>query len=434
MSDEKTTQPESTTPPTPPPRPGPATRPQKAPRQRTLWLAIVVLLLGLIAMALATGWLWQQRQSLEQQVSEIGQSVEEIRGQRQNAGSELSGRIEQLQASQREQAEQQRKLERQIDQAARSLLQMGNRTRNDWLLAEAEYLLRIGNQRLRMERDIDGALALLENADAVLAETEDMSTYPVRQELAREIQALRAVEDVDRVGLYLQLEAAIEQVEQLNTASLANTSALPQTQDGKDESATASADNTSDYLARAWEATKQTLSEVVVIRRMDEPVDAPLSPEQSAYANLNLRLMLEEAEMALLRANPVLYRRTLEKAQKWLEQWYDESSNQVAALAQTLSNLAKRDIRPDLPDISDSLNLLKARIAGRLQDNQQAGDNANSKSDTATGGSDQSNGDRAGQPQGLREGQSTDQGTDTNQGTDQNERPADGGQASGSGS
>lgn len=432
MSDENTTQPESTTPP-PPPRPGPTTRPQKAPRQRTLWLAVVVLLLGLIALALATGWLWQQRQSLEQQVSEIGQSVEQIRGRRQNAGSELSGRIEQLQATQREQAEKQRKLERQIDQAARSLLQMGNRTRNDWLLAEAEYLLRIGNQRLRMERDIDGALALLENADAVLAETEDMSTYPVRQELAREIQALRAVKDVDRVGLYLQLEAAIEQVEQLNTASLANTSALPQTQDGKDEPPTASADNISDYLARAWATTKQTLSDVVVIRRMDEPVDAPLSPEQSAYANLNLRLMLEEAEMALLRANPVLYRRTLEKAQKWLEQWYDESSNQVAALAQTLSSLAKRDIRPDLPDISDSLNLLKARIAGRLQDDQQAGGNSNS-GDRATGGSDQSNGDRAGERQGLKEDQSTNQGTDTDQGTDQNEGQAESGQASGSGS
>lgn len=394
MSEDANTQPEPTTPPPPPPSPQPRPkRAPEAPRQRLLWLVVLVLLLGLIGLALATGWLWQQRQSLEQQVSEMSQSVESIKTDRQNAGSQLSSRVEQLQAAQREQAQKQRDLTRQVDQAANSLLQMGNRTRNDWLLAEAEYLMRIANQRLRMERDIGGALALLQNADEVLKETEDMSTYPVRQELAREIQALRAVEDVDRIGLYLQLEAAIEQVEQLSNASLANTeAATPTANEGSDTTSTEDPSSTSAYLARAWEATKQALAEVVTIRRMDEPVEAPLSPEQSAYANLNLRLMLEEAEMALLRANPVLYRSTLEKAQQWLTRWYDSANRDVAALSETLSALAQRDIKPDLPDISDSFNLLKARIAGRPEQGQEQ----NQEQSPQKSGSDQGDASNSG--------------------------------------
>ena len=39
--------------------------------------------------------------------------------------------------------------------------------------------------------------------------------FPVRQQLAREILALKGIADVDRTGLYLTLEAAIDSVHQL---------------------------------------------------------------------------------------------------------------------------------------------------------------------------------------------------------------------------
>jgi uroporphyrin-3 C-methyltransferase len=352
------------------PVPTPSANSVKTPRQRPLWTAIAFLLLGVIALALVIGFQWQQRQALEQRVSQLSQSVDDVGAQRQSVESQVTDRLRRLESNQEEQGDRQQEMERRIDQAARSLLQMGNRTRNDWLLAEAEYLMRIANQRLRMERDIDGALALLQNADKVLEESEDMGAYPVRQELAREIQALKAIENVDRVGLYLQLEAAIEQVDSLTTSSLAATTPLDTA-----SAPTGETDTTADSpLLEAWQDVKQTLAEVVVIRRLDEPVKPLLSPRQSAYANLNLRLMLEEAEMALLSAEPVLYRRSLAKAQDWLGRWYNESNSKVSGLMQTLESLAQRQIKPDLPDISDSLNLLKARINGRLSaDDTDAG-------------------------------------------------------------
>jgi uroporphyrin-3 C-methyltransferase len=107
----------------------------------------------------------------------------------------------------------------------------------------------------------------------------------------------------------------------------------------------------------------------VVVRRLDEPVKPLMSPEQSAYARLNLQLMLEEAELAVLRGHQLLYTRALTKASNAIDTWYDSSNPRIIALSVTLEELASQNIDPDLPDISRSLQLLKSRLAGRLSDN-----------------------------------------------------------------
>ena len=101
------------------------------------------------------------------------------------------------------------------------------------------------------------------------------------------------------------------------------------------------------------------------IRRLDEPVKPLLSPDQSAWARLNLQLMIEQAELAVLRGHDNLYQQALDKALTSLDTWYDSSNNRITALRDTLTELKGRDINPELPDISRSLTLLKGRIAGR---------------------------------------------------------------------
>jgi len=61
-------------------------------------------------------------------------------------------------------------------------------TSRDWKLAEAEYLLRIANHRLLMERDALTAGQLLTTADKILADLGDFSVFDVRSRLADEDQ------------------------------------------------------------------------------------------------------------------------------------------------------------------------------------------------------------------------------------------------------
>ena len=357
----------------------PATVSKEPPARQKLWPVWLVAILALIiAIALAL-WSWQQwnnQQAVMQTLQSLKQDTAQLEDRYGDRGSQQSQRLQSLEeklASQRELIATQ---QRQIDHNARELLEAGNRTRTDWLLAEAEYLLRIANQRLMIEKDIRGAMSALEAADEVLAESDDIGVYPVRQQLAREILALKGLTGVDRTGLYLKLEAAIDSVHQLTDQALISENAPGFVVNAGAEQ-NAETGGEPGAIAQAWEKVKSTLMQVVVVRRMDEPVKPLLSPDQSAYARLNLQLMLEEAEMAVLRGNQPLYERALTKARTTIEDWYNESNPRVTAISETLAELAKKNVDPELPDISQSLDLLKERLAGRLNANKgSGGDNA----------------------------------------------------------
>ena len=156
-----------------------------------MWIFCLILLAGLIGVGL---WSWQQSQShqqLQQSLSHITDQNRQLEQRLSQGSNDHSGRLQGLEGTLREQQQRLSEQQRQIDHNARQLLDAGNRTRTDWLLAEAEYLLRIANQRLLIEQDIRGALAALNAADQVLRETDDVGAYPVREQLAREIYPSR---------------------------------------------------------------------------------------------------------------------------------------------------------------------------------------------------------------------------------------------------
>lgn len=343
---------------------------QPNPRQRLwpLWILAVFAFLAATALGLWSWQQWHNTQAMQQSISNLKQETAQLEQLYGETGNQRSQRLQALENKLSSQRELIATQQRQIDHNARELLEAGNRTRTDWLLAEAEYLLRIANQRLMIEKDIRGALAALESANEVLNESDDIGVYPVRQQLAREILSLKGLARVDRTGLYLTLEAAIDSIHQLTDDALASDRLKSTLAQSREDSPTNTA-ALSSWWADAWSNIKTTLSQVVVVRRLDEPVKPLLSPEQSAYARLNLQLMLEEAELAVLRGHQELYSRSLTKASNAIDTWYDSTNPRITALSDTLEELAKKSIDPELPDISASLQLLKARLAGRLSSN-----------------------------------------------------------------
>jgi uroporphyrin-3 C-methyltransferase len=377
----------------------PATINNPPPARQRLWPIWILAVLALIATVLLGLWSWQQwnnSQSMQQSITSLQQETAQLEQLYSDAGNQRSQRLQALEDKLADQRELIATQQRQIDHNARELLEAGNRTRTDWLLAEAEYLLRIANQRLMIEKDIRGALAALRSADEVLNESDDIGVYPVRQQLSKEIMTLRGLSSVDRTGLYLTLEAAIESIGELTDNALASDRLAGTLAQSAGDSPAQTAE-ISTWWEDAWNRSKSTLSRVVVVRRLDEPVKPLLSPEQSAYARLNLQLMLEEAELAVLQGRQELYSRSLTKASKAIETWYDRSNPKIIALSDTLEEMANQNIDPELPDISTSLQLLKARLAGRLSNDQntdrnggnsQSGSSDNRSADAPAEGGD----------------------------------------------
>jgi len=343
--------------------------PQQQPEQARVWPLWLISIIALVLVLLLALWNWQQwnnNQASQQVLKDLQQETAQLDSRYGERGSQQAQRLQSLTDAVAAQRELIATQQRQISHNATTLLEAGNRTRTDWLLAEAEYLLRIANQRLLIEKDIKGAAAALQAADDVLTESDDIGVYPVRQQLVREILALKSIVAVDRTGLYLQLEAVIDSVHQLTDQALIHENAPGFMLSANASGVDVDVDVDEPSMAvRTWQSFTRTLKQVVVVRRLDEQVKPLLSPDQSAYARLNLQLMLEETELAVLRGNQTLYQKSLEKARTTVQEWYDADNARVGALADTLGELASRNVDPELPDISRSLGLLKQRVSSR---------------------------------------------------------------------
>lgn len=78
---------------------------------------------------------------------------------------------------------------------------------NDWLLAEADYLVKMAGRKLWLEHDVVSATRLMENADQRISALNDPSLTPLRRAMADDIATLKAIPLIDRDGLVLKLNS-----------------------------------------------------------------------------------------------------------------------------------------------------------------------------------------------------------------------------------
>jgi uroporphyrin-3 C-methyltransferase len=308
----------------------------KAPKKPLSLLAVLALFLVLLSFVAIAGLGWKGVE-LIQQLSAVELKLQQSEQEKSSAAKNVS----QLQQQLIKQAKQQQHTSQRI-------AQMPGADTDDWLIAEAEYLLRLANQRLSLEKDLKGALAILLAADNVLLETHNPQFDHVRIQLAKEVLILRSVPAVDTIGAVSRLQAVQDQISKLEW--------MPRTlpkQIVKKEKVVAGVENNAwqKFSAKAWAG----LGSIVRIREHDKALPAPLTPDQHYYLQQNMQLMLEQAQVALVRQQADLYRHSIERTQAWLNEFVRNETAQAKALQQTLEELAQWQVAPAFPDITGSL-------------------------------------------------------------------------------
>ena len=229
----------------------------------------------------------------------------------------------------------------------------------EWLWTEAEYLLRLANQKLTLQGDADSALLILSTVDEMLRDSGDATVLGVRDALAGEMLALRNLEYVDVPGLYVRMNNLLPLIDQL---SLRNTLVQNYSEQlAAQQGATLSADT--GFGVRALEL----LGSIFVWQEWDVAPEALLPPQQEATLKQNLRLMLEQAQLALLMAEQEVYRSSLEKGRDWMTRYFAIDAGAGRTLGQELESLAAATVATSRPDISGSLALLQQANARRAQ-------------------------------------------------------------------
>ena len=253
------------------------------------------------------------------------------------------------------------KLKQQNQFNTQQLHDLGARNRADWLMAEAEYLMHLANQRLSLEQDVRSAEAILVSADQVLAENDDPGLLMVRKTLANEILALQQTKTADVEGLYVRLSAMIKSLDRLNARALLSQKADAAQTDEITQAVTEEFETSFSWQA-LWKEIWKDLQKVLIIQRLDHAVEPLLAPEQSYYLKQNLRLMLEQASLSILDRNQVIYQDSLEKASLWLNSYFDLTDTGTRVLLKHVEDMKLAQINPVIPDISGSLRLLKEKI------------------------------------------------------------------------
>ncbi len=343
-----------------------------------LWALVLVLLAG-------GGYLgWQQMQSqqresaqldrLQERLDRLSQQQEEWQQSSArelgNLSSNLSQQLTQLEQRQRDQSRETRDLEEQLAASLRALHARTGSEREAWLLAEAEYLLRMAGQRLVIGRDAGTALALLRGVDDMLRELANPELHLVRRSLSRDINALSEVEAVDREGIYLRLLSLSEQVNDLPKVAHPGRRLAAGLEDPDDDDLEDAELGLWDSVRRTFRRSVRNLNKYIRITRYEEVEEELLLPQDRERLVANLRLILEQANTAMLREETEIYRVSLGRAEKWLARHYPDSER-AGQMREELQALMLLDVRPALPELGDSLALLRAHRQQRPREERQ---------------------------------------------------------------
>lgn len=319
---------------------------QKKPRSFN-WLGLTGVILGAGALSLAGYLEFINQQRYERSISELAKQsqITQQYQQRLESLSSQAGEIKSLQSTQNSSLST---LREQSEINTKKILQLPGAERQDWLLAEVEYLLRLANQRLLMEKDAEGAENLLLAADTVLLETRDPSLHKVRSIIADEVLSLRALGAADVEGAFLQLASLQKQIVELKWVP--ELPVQPLSEDVVEADAT------------WWQPVLSKLQHLVVLRNREEVLEGPLSPQQHYYLQQNLRLMLEQSQLALLQGRQELFNLSLVKAERWIAEYFQLHDQVTKAMLLTIAEIKELNVEPELPVISGSISELRVYL------------------------------------------------------------------------
>ena len=326
---------------------------------KKLWWLFILVLIVCLAATTYFGWqFWDSQNTrvkkVEAQLDEQGtwfatairQQSEHLNKQRENL-TRLSQALE----------NDQKILQQRLDAQATRLNQLSGDNRDGWMLEETRYLLRLANQRQLTGGGVKGIIGLLESADKLLITLDSPDVFPLRDSIHQDILALKIAPVVDREGIYLQLSALIAQVDQLPPVPLTSLLEKPsetRITQGQD----------SDWQENIWQHIKNTfgrLDQYVRIQHHDQPLAPLVSDAQQHIITQNLRLMLAQAQTALLREEAVIYQHGLEESIRWLNKHFTHFSEKNA-LVDTIKVLQQQPIASQLPDVSASLERVNIYI------------------------------------------------------------------------
>ena len=339
------------------------------------------LLMGVLLLLLVLGgtlfYLWQQQSKTRADLTAIEGSIDKLLGVMERRHQEQLEQLKQVPQHPHPQLEQQldnaARAQRQLQGQLSALRQQLGQESRDWLIAEVDYLLRVAEHRLVLERDPQSATAALRSAANRLMQLDDDLFAAVIQQINDDINAITNSPLPDRSAISHRLSELVAAVETLTLSTrVAPTAAESDAQRSEPPL------DQSTWKA-IWQKLWRDIRGLVTIRREDDVKRPTLAPEQRYFLRQNLQLKLESARLALLAGNTTAWRASINEAGSWLQRYFDLNDAAVNDTIATLHQLREVELNPPLPPLGNARRLLQ-EANRQSQREQPAAENANSPS------------------------------------------------------
>lgn len=206
-----------------------------------------------------------------------------------------------------------------------------------WKVAEARFLTRLADRKLRIDQDYATAADLLAEADKLVLSLNDNRAFNLRSLYAKEITKLRSTPATDYEGIALRLMAMVEEIDtikiKLEPGSLLG------------ENSAAVSDNIADWKQNLATSFNEFTAKFIVVRSKNETENMLVHPENQLYLRENLRVLLTAASLAGYRGDYQYFQKNRTEALALLEKYFDVTDPKTSALVTMLReiDLPKQD-------------------------------------------------------------------------------------------
>lgn len=239
--------------------------------------------------------------------------------------------------------------------AIESLLADGPALRQRWLIDRIDAAVTVAEQALLLRQDAPAARRALAAADALLSEQSVENLAPVHRALQQDISTLAAIDPVDVSAVYLRLSALQRMVERLSVTP-------------PEASKPATVTRNSEPMANLWQQGLNKFRQLIVVRQHEEALTPMLDNTRLSLLRSQLDAQILQAQVALLRADSVLYRAALESADRRISTRLAALSPlQTSPIRNELADLLAQPVMLDAPALvsREALSALPALGGGR---------------------------------------------------------------------
>lgn len=337
-------------------------------RQPSGKAGVIIGVIAIILVLISTGGLFyhgHQQSMVQQQTIAKLQSQQQAQRDSQQSFSLQFNENQQRVTKQLQQTAQQLNVMRNNEQLAASQLEtvqlaianLKMRNPNEWMLAEAEYLIRMAGRKLALEQDIDTSLALLSSAGRRITELNDPSLLALRKVIEQDITTLAKLPRIDRDGVALKLSIQAKEVSNLPLAGFVR----PEPNQ-VEEALSSDAADWKENLTKTWHRFSENF---ITVRRHNDSVEALLSPKEAWYLTENLKTKLLQAELSVYRQNQAIFTNSVSTSIEWINSYYDTSRRETQAMLETLNGLRDAVITAEYPSKLQSAPLIQTTIRDR---------------------------------------------------------------------